>query len=199
MTIYKELHTLQKKLQAPKNQRNSFGNYNYRSAEDIVEAVKPLIPTGYTLTLSDEIVNVGTANYIKAVVTLANDKDAISATGWAREAVTKKGMDDSQITGATSSYARKYALNGLLCIDDNKDADTDEYRRQAEEVKQKEKEAKATEFVDDYLKKVDAVTTKDELMELQIKNEKALSRIKADYPHLEKHVIKVTKEKKFDE
>lgn len=122
-----KLMIIQASLKAPKNQRNAFGNYNYRSCEDILEAVKPLLyETKTTLTISDEMVEVGGRIYVKATATL---KDAEtweiieSNTAYARESESKKGMDDSQITWATSSYARKYALNGLFCIDDVKDAD----------------------------------------------------------------------------
>jgi hypothetical protein len=118
---------IQEELKAPKNQRNSFGNYNYRSAEDIIEAVKPIAHKyGYYLIISDEIVEVGGRIYVKATARLQPNEagNIYSATGWAREEETKKGMDGAQITGAASSYARKYALNGLLAIDDTKDADS---------------------------------------------------------------------------
>lgn len=116
---------IQQELKAPKNQRNSFGNYNYRSAEDIIEAVKPIAHKyEYYLNISDEIIEVGGRIYVKSTAKLYNkDGQGYSATGWAREEETKKGMDGAQITGAASSYARKYALNGLLAIDDTKDAD----------------------------------------------------------------------------
>ena len=117
------LNKIQRTLKAPKGQRNAFGNYNYRSCEDILEAVKPLLGEA-TLTISDEIVLIGDRYYVKATATLTLDKEEKSATAYAREAVTKKGMDEAQITGAASSYARKYCLNGLLAIDDTKDADT---------------------------------------------------------------------------
>lgn len=122
------LTKIQSELKAPKNQYNSFGKYKYRSCEDILEAVKPLL-TKYnaTLTLSDEAVAVGNRIYIKAVAMFAADGVEATVTAFAREAETKKGMDDSQITGTASSYARKYALNGLFLIDDTKDADTDEH------------------------------------------------------------------------
>lgn len=117
---------IQEELHAPKNQRNNFGNYNYRSAEDIIEAVKPIAHKyGYYLKISDEIMEVGGRIYVRAMAVLATEdgkKEHISM-GWAREEETKKGMDASQITGAASSYARKYALNGLLAIDDTKDSD----------------------------------------------------------------------------
>ena len=115
-----KLSEIQQALKVPKNNRNSFGNYNYRSAEDIIEAVKKIInPQGLALVITDDIVEVGGRIYIKATATIGE----YSATGWAREEETKKGMDVSQITGSASSYARKYALNGLLAIDDTKDAD----------------------------------------------------------------------------
>lgn len=118
------LHKIQKELKAPKNQRNSFGNYNYRSCEDIVEAVKHHLTDGATLVLNDEIVLVGTRYYVRATATLTCGQETASTTAYAREEETKKGMDAAQITGAASSYARKYALNALLLIDDTKDPDT---------------------------------------------------------------------------
>lgn len=118
---------IQKELKAPKGQYNSFGKYKYRSCEDILEAVKPLCERyGCLLTLSDEIVQVGDRYYIKATARIRCGDDYIDCTAYARESLDKKGMDDSQITGTASSYARKYALNGLFLIDDTKDADTDE-------------------------------------------------------------------------
>lgn len=121
-----EMVYIQSCLNAPKNQRNSFGNYNYRSCEDILEAVKPLLKeTECTLTISDDIVQVSDRIYVKSTATLTTpDGKELSTTAFAREAESKKGMDESQVTGAASSYARKYALNGLFCIDDNKDADS---------------------------------------------------------------------------
>ena len=120
-----ELVYIQSNLKAPKNQRNNFGGYNYRSCEDIMEAVKPLLKdVNCTLTVSDDIVQVGDRIYVKATAKLKTPSGEIyENTAFAREAQSKKGMDDSQVTGATSSYARKYALNGLFCIDDTKDAD----------------------------------------------------------------------------
>ena len=121
------LSKIQSELNAPKNQYNSFGKYNYRSLEDIFEGLKPLIKKyECSVKVSDEVQMVGDRIYIKATAEL-RDKDnnvVASNTGWARESLTKKGMDDSQVTGATSSYARKYAMNGLFAIDDVKDADS---------------------------------------------------------------------------
>lgn len=116
---------IQHKLKAPKGQYNSFGKYNYRSCEDILEGVKPLLKKhNLALLINDEIVQIGERYYVKATAKITDGREFVSATAYAREPDTKKGMDESQITGATSSYARKYALNALLCIDDTKDADT---------------------------------------------------------------------------
>lgn len=119
------LLAIQQELKAPKGQYNSFGKYKYRSCEDILEAVKPLLRKhNCTLVISDDIVMLGTRFYIKATVTLSNGGESVMTTAFAREEEEKKGADSSQITGAASSYARKYALNGLFCIDDNKDSDS---------------------------------------------------------------------------
>jgi len=126
MEIKQALALIQKELKADKNQFNSFGNYKYRSCEDILKALKPLLDkTGTILILNDEVVNIGSRYYVKALATLQSvDKEtSICSTAYAREEEVKKGMDGSQITGASSSYARKYALNGLFGIDDTKDSD----------------------------------------------------------------------------
>ena len=136
MNIYEKLMNIQEKLNVPKNQLNKFGGYNFRSCEDILESVKPLLKENkLVLQISDEIVPLGDRYYVRALATLIDteDKDGnamIRNVGYAREEENKKGMDASQVTGATSSYARKYALNGLFCIDDTKDADTNEYQSQ---------------------------------------------------------------------
>ena len=128
MNIREKLLNIQKELVVPKSQYNSFGKYNYRNCEDILEAVKPLLEKNKcTLAISDELVLIGDRYYIKANVKLADVEDpegVVEATAYAREEESKKGMDGSQVTGASSSYARKYALNGLFCIDDTKDSDT---------------------------------------------------------------------------
>lgn len=122
----KELISIQSELKAPKSQFNKFGGYKYRKAEDILEAVKPLLAKQKcTLIITDDVVLIGNRIYVKATATIKNEKgECETTTGWAREEETKKGMDGSQITGASSSYARKYALNGLFAIDDNADSDT---------------------------------------------------------------------------
>lgn len=126
MKVYEILNHIQAELKAPKSQRNNFGGYNYRSCEDILEALKPLLNKyKAVITISDEITTVGGKNYIKSTAKLIDTEssESVEVTAFAREAEIKKGMDDSQLTGATSSYARKYALNGLFAIDDTKDAD----------------------------------------------------------------------------
>ena len=122
----KELIDIQSELKAPKSQYNSFGKYKYRKAEDILEALKPLLKqNGCILTLTDDISEVAGRIYVKAIATITNSEGAsVSATAFARESETKSGMDAAQITGAASSYARKYALNGLFCIDDSADPDS---------------------------------------------------------------------------
>jgi len=125
-TIHEKLQGIQASLKAPKGQTNKFGEYSYRSAEDILTAVKPLLrENGCTLVISDDIVGVEGRVYVKATAVLAEAESdySIQVNGFARESETRKGMDDSQITGSASSYARKYALNGLFAIDDTKDAD----------------------------------------------------------------------------
>ena len=138
MSIYEKLLNIQSELKAPKGQYNSFGKYKYRSCEDILEAVKPICTKHKaTLVISDELKHIGERYYIEARATLIDIEDGsrVENTAYAREEETKKGMDGSQITGTASSYARKYALNGLFCIDDTKDADTDEYKQQVDNDK----------------------------------------------------------------
>lgn len=125
MKLTETLLSIQCALEAPKDQHNSFGGYKYRSLEGILTALKPLLKEhGCTLILRDEIVAVGERIYVKATATLTNGEEVVEATAFAREALAKKGMDEAQVTGAASSYARKYCLNGLFAIDDTKDADS---------------------------------------------------------------------------
>ena len=127
MSVYKKLIEVQSKLKAPKNQYNSFGKYSYRNCEDILEALKPILKeVGATIIISDEVVSVNERYYVKATVKFIDTEtgEVVEASANAREEDNKKGMDSSQLTGSTSSYARKYALNGLFAIDDTKDADT---------------------------------------------------------------------------
>lgn len=139
MNINEKLLKIQIELKAPKGQYNSFGKYKYRSCEDILEAVKPLLQENKcTLTIKDDMEQIGDRYYIKATAILADteaDNTIITNTAYAREEESKKGMDGSQITGTASSYARKYALNGLFLIDDTKDADTNEFKEQQESPK----------------------------------------------------------------
>lgn len=125
MEFIEKIVAIQSELKAPKGQYNSLGKYNYRSCEDILEGVKPLLAKhGLVLTIQDSIDLIGDRFYVKATATITDGKEQLSTSAYARESLDKKGMDASQVTGATSSYARKYALNGLLAIDDTKDADT---------------------------------------------------------------------------
>lgn len=139
-TIYEKLLAVQNELKAPKDKFNDYGGFNYRSCEGILEAVKPLLQKqGLMLTIKDEVVNIGDRYYVRATVLLddISSNGEIAVTALAREEEAKKGMDASQITGTASSYARKYALNGLFLIDDTKDADTDEFHRTTQENGQK--------------------------------------------------------------
>lgn len=142
LSLIEKVVRVQSELKAPKGQYNSFGKYNYRSCEDIVEAVKPILKQyGIVLNLSDELVLIGDRYYIKAVAGLTDGTDVIQSTAYAREPQELKGMTDSQITGTASSYARKYALNGLLAIDDTKDPDTDEFAKTTEQEPKEELKA----------------------------------------------------------
>jgi hypothetical protein len=119
-----QLSKIQKELKAPKSQYNKYGGYKYRSCEDILEGLKEVLPTGWVVTLSDEMVQIGDRYYVKATAEVSRENNSFEVTAYAREPENKKGMDAAQVTGSTSSYARKYALNGLFMIDDTKDADT---------------------------------------------------------------------------
>ena len=176
MSIFEKLSAIQSELKAPKNQYNSFGNYNYRSCEDILEGVKPLCRKyRTTLIIGDTLELIGDRYYIKATAILYDlDSDkSISNTAYARESENKTGMDASQITGATSSYARKYALNGLFNIDDTKDADTDEYQKTIGNEQEKKEVSKATDKQKEMIKKL---YTADEIKaELEILKRSKLS------------------------
>lgn len=152
--INDKLAKIQAKLKAPKNQFNSFGKYKYRSCEDILEAVKPLLAeAGLGIRIHDEVVNVGDRYYVKATATIGYGDLSAETTAYAREAETKKGMDSAQITGATSSYARKYALNGLFAIDDTKDADSTNTHGQETHAKPKPKKPTTKKGRNDEIKK----------------------------------------------
>lgn len=158
------LQQIQQKLKAPKNQRNSFGGYNYRSCEDILEALKPVLAEfNAAVLLSDEIVQMGTRWYVKATATLKTETESVSVTAYAREAENRKGMDDSQITGSASSYARKYALNGLFGIDDTKDADTMDNRQTFSQPK---KDDPFSVLDKKHAKAMQAAQTPDELIDV---------------------------------
>lgn len=136
------LEYMQRHLKAPKGQYNKFGGYSYRSCEDILDAAKKVLPEGFFINVSDVVQLIGDRYYVKATALISNGTESISTEAYARESQDKKGMDAAQITGSASSYARKYALNGLFCIDDTKDADTEEIKNQADGQAKKESEHK---------------------------------------------------------
>ncbi|MDT2934077.1 ERF family protein [Lactococcus lactis] len=175
--ITQKLIKVQSELKAPKGQKNTFGNYNYRSAEDILEAVKPLLSEqGLLMTITDIIEQVGERYYIQAKVTITDGEDTVEVTGYARESLNKKGMDDSQITGTASSYARKYAMNGLFLIDDTKDSDSNENRterenraKKADVEAEREKQAKIAKLNAQYERALKAANNNEAPMELLTK------------------------------
>lgn len=175
--ITQKLIKVQSELKAPKGQENTFGNYNYRSAEDILEAVKPLLSEqGLLMTITDIIEQIGERYYIQAKVILTDGEDTVEVTGYARESLNKKGMDDSQITGTASSYARKYAMNGLFLIDDTKDSDSNENRterenraKKADVEAEREKQAKIAKLNAQYERALKAANDNEAPMELLTK------------------------------
>lgn len=175
MKLHEKLLAIQTKLKAPKGQYNSFGKYSYRSAEDILEAVKPLnAEQGVLLTITDEIKEIGGRVYVVATATVSDGTDTLQVSAFAREPENKKGMDESQITGATSSYARKYALNGLYAIDDNKDADTDEHKQQQENAPKKQPAQKQQQKQQQQQEKGFTEQELHELVEKYVRNIEAL-------------------------
>lgn len=197
MNIYEKLSNIQNELKAPKGQFNKFGGYKYRSCEDILEAVKPICKKyGAVLVIADKLENIGDRYYIKATAILYDIEDkaneigaeqsSISNTAYAREEENKKGMDGSQITGTASSYARKYALNGLFNIDDTKDADTNEFTKQTQ--KEEDKKINKTQEESLYaLIKKHAVENDEVLAVLKEKGYNKLAEIKVeDYMNIVK-------------
>ena len=171
--MIKKLCKIQRELKAPKNQKNSFGGYNYRSCEDILEAVKPLLAAeGIVLTITDNIEMIGGRYYVKATATVTDGEKSISTTAFAREAEGRKGMDESQVTGSSSSYARKYALNGLFCIDDTKDADT---MKPIEDKPAPKAKAKKADSRADYMAKI---KTAMQSQHISAEDGKAICRLK---------------------
>lgn len=186
-TIYQILSSIQRDLVCKKNQFNSFGNYSYRNCEDIMESVKPLL--GETiLILTDEVVNIGGDNYIKATAKIILNEKEVVACGFARETKTRAKFDASQLTGSASSYARKYALNGLFLIDDNKDADSNESKKEQVE---KEKVAKAEDlklkaWSENYFllmsNKLASIDSLEELQKFWIKEKNGLNKLSKCLP-----------------
>jgi hypothetical protein len=183
--LFEALSKIQKEMKAPKSQFNAFGKYKYRSCEDILEAVKPFL-NGTVLYISDEMVLIGDRYYLKATATLRNGDEAVSVTAYAREEAEKKGMDSSQITGAASSYARKYALNGLFLIDDTKDSDaTNEHGKGAGDEKPKGSQVEqlkgklgGNDAADPYLTEAQAKDIMGQLRKAKIMGKALLSHFK---------------------
>lgn len=165
----KELIKIQSELKAPKNQYNSYGGYKYRNSEDILEAVKPLLQKhDCIMTITDDILQVGNRIYIKATITLRNnDGEKVVVSAFAREDESRKGFDGAQLTGCSSSYARKYALNGLFLIDDTKDADTDEHQKQTTaKPKKAAKKDENDEMKDAILADIKKMQTREDLTKI---------------------------------
>lgn len=196
VNLYEKLHIVQKKLKAPKNQFNAFGKYKYRSLEDILEAVKPLLTEVLAfITISDEVVLIGDRYYVRAMAKFQDTEmgsGSISTTAYAREPLIQKGMNEPQITGSASSYARKYAVNGLLAIDDAKDADSTN-KNGASKPKEKQQEIVDQAFFDFTTVHKDAlangfVFNKEKFTEAIIKHFKHLPTNKASIKKILKDV-----------
>ena len=192
MNIYEKLANIQQELKAPKNQRNKFGGYNFRSCEDILEAVKPLLEKyKLLLTIQDEIVTLGTGEryYIRATATVIDYEDKenprFESIAYAREEENKKGMDLSQVTGATSSYARKYALNGLFCIDDTKDPDTNEFEKTT-----KQNNTNTIKQVNSEKQKLISKAQRERIFALGKRNNEAIKNVLARYGYEKTETIK---------
>jgi len=184
--FYKKLIKVQSELNAPKGQFNSFGKYNYRSCEDIMGALKPLLAAnGLFQFINDEIVQIGDRVYVKSTVTVTDGETSITASASAREPIQKKGMDDSQVTGATSSYARKYALNGMYNIDDSKDADTNEFRNQAAGQAKAQLKSASIDY-DGILNKVTSAMSSCDINTLKILFVQYQKELKSSPEHLSK-------------
>lgn len=189
--IYTKLMTIQSSLKAPKGQYNSFGKYKYRSCEDILESVKPLLSAqDCALVITDDIVIIGDRIYVKATAKLISGNEQVESSAFAREEEAKKGLDSSQVTGAASSYARKYALNGLFCIDDTKDSDATNTHGQSKEeskVEPKKEELKNDNPTQEVYDEISNATTVDQLKEIHRK-----------YPYLKdnKNFVKALTNKK---
>ena len=183
MSIHKELARIQKSLKAPKNQNNKFGGYQYRSCEDILEALKTT--TDYAVKLTDSIEVVADRVYVKAIASLIDaDGNSIESTGFAREPLVRKGMDESQITGATSSYARKYALNALFSIDDTRDADATNDHGNAPQAKTPQNNDPEKDWYNDFdnhkelmCKKISSGETADQIIANLRKNFKVSKQV----------------------
>ena len=180
-----KLTGLRDELSVPKNQFNKFGNYKFRSQEDILESLKPLLKKhGLLLTISDEMIMLGDRYYIKVVAKITDGQKEIMATGYAREPQAQKGMNEAQITGSASSYARKYALNALFLIDDTKDSDTNEHHKQSTKQEPEFNRNKAIAYIDGLMHKFNY--TNEQAIAIQKKYTAAKTR--ADFVVIQKEV-----------
>lgn len=192
-TILNILHKIQQELKAPKNQYNKFGEYNYRSQEDILEAVKPLLPEGVVVLLSDDIIEIAGNAYVKATASISSSQGTISTTSGAREDKERKKMQPEQLTGSSSSYARKYALNGLFAIDDTKDADSNEDAPKAPnppkaELTPQQKLQKAKDTAKQIILEYKACTNLGSLADVQVKYQNELKAFNERYEELFKDI-----------
>lgn len=186
-TISQMLSQVQKDLEVPKKRHNKFGGYSYRSCEDILDALKKVMPDGAYVRLSDEPVVIGDRYYIKAQASFEYEGENIVSFGFAREEDNKKGMDASQVTGGASSYARKYALNGLFSVDDSVDADatnTHDKPKPADDKAAKEREAKAKAWVADFAEKMSLVNDENAFVDLMAETGEYRTRIAKGHPAL---------------
>ncbi len=195
------LHHIQINLSVPKKHYNAFGGYPFRKAEDIMDAVKLLLPVGATVILSDTAISVGKYNYVQAEAELTYAEQSIVAKGWAREADTQKGMQDAQLTGSTSSYARKYAMSGLFLIDDG--IDSDATSKEAKESKipaniDTKKKPTPKEFTDSYIAKINACLDIQAIQIVESKYYSSLQKLQKEEPALGQKAIEATNKKTQD-
>lgn len=184
-TVEALLSHIQRELVVPKSRHNKFGGYNYRNCEDILDAVKKMLPEGAYLRLSDDPVMIGDWHYVKATASLSYAGANVVAFAYAREELNKKGMDAAQVTGSTSSYARKYALNGLFCIDDVQDPDAGEAKEEKVEPKKKANDDSAAKsWVLEFAQKIQRCESIDDLFMLLDESSKARMKLAQNFPHL---------------
>lgn len=193
--LIKKLIEVQIELKAPKNQYSSYGQYYYRSQEDILEALKPLLSSrGLLMTIGDEVINIGEFNYIKSTVKITDGKNTKEESALAREAKLKAKFDDAQITGSSSSYARKYALNGMFAIDDTKDPDTDNYKQEDEKTPPKETNKKFEDNNNPWITEYEVKKYIDIAIERKSKTDEVIKGLRDKYKVSKKYAEQIKKE-----